>query len=81
MMLLTVSAQAWWEKEKKGFYPWKKLTLSSSFEKDLSPEEKALCRRYDPFMRFHSKEEHEDMLQNIVAEYRTRKRIKELEVK
>lgn len=57
------------------------MLYPSSFEKDLSPEEKSICRRYDPFMRFHSKEDHENMLHAIIGEHRTRKRILELEVK
>lgn len=66
---------------RKEFILERNLLYPSSFEKDLTPEEKAICRRYDPFMRFHSKEDHEDMLQAIIAEHRTRKRILELEVK
>ncbi|KAK9681425.1 hypothetical protein RND81_10G001200 [Saponaria officinalis] len=64
---------------RKDFIIERNLLYPSPFEKDLSVEEKALCRQYDPFMRFHSKEDHEDMLQTIIAEHRTIKRIKELE--
>ncbi|CAO2842415.1 unnamed protein product [Amaranthus hypochondriacus] len=64
---------------RKEFILERNLLYPSSFEKELTPEEKAICRRYDPFMRFHSKEDHEDMLQAIIAEHRTRKRILELE--
>ncbi|XP_021766757.1 transcriptional adapter ADA2b-like [Chenopodium quinoa] len=64
---------------RKDFIFERNLLHPSPFEKDLSPEEKAICRRYDPFMRFHSKEEHEDMLQAVIAEHRTHKRILELE--
>lgn len=39
-----------------------------------------ICRRYDVFMRFHSKEEHEELLATIVAEHQTLKRIQELKV-
>lgn len=66
-------------KRRKDFILERNLLYPNAFEKDLSPEEKAICRQYDPFMRFHSKEEHEDMLQAVIAEHRTRKRIQELE--
>lgn len=66
-------------KRRKDFILERNLLYPSPFEKDLSPEEMAICRRYDPFMRFHSKEEHEDLLQTVIAEHRTRKRILELE--
>lgn len=64
---------------RKDFIIERNLLYPNPFEKDLSPEEKAICRQYDPFMRFHSKEDHEDMLQAVIAEHRTRKRISELE--
>ncbi|KAI6704670.1 hypothetical protein NL676_007632 [Syzygium grande] len=66
-------------KRRKEFILERNLLYQSPFEKSLTPEERALCRRYDVFMRFHSKEEHEDLLQTIVAEHRTLKRIKELQ--
>lgn len=66
-------------KRRKDFILERNLLYPNPFEKDLSPEEKAICRQYDPFMRFHSKEEHEDLLQTVIAEHRTRKRIRELE--
>lgn len=67
-------------KRRKEFILERNLLYQSPFEKSLTPEERALCRHYDVFMRFHSKEEHEDLLQTIVAEHRTLKRIKELQV-
>ncbi|KAH9609448.1 hypothetical protein KSS87_001845 [Heliosperma pusillum] len=63
---------------RKDFIIERNLLYPNPFEKDFSAEEKAICRQYDPFMRFHSKEDHEDMLQTIIAEHRTLKRIKEL---
>ncbi|GLU08718.1 hypothetical protein SLE2022_256140 [Rubroshorea leprosula] len=63
---------------RKKFIIERNLLHPNPFFKDLSPEEIALCRRYDVFMRFHSKEEHEDLLQTIVNEHRILKRIQEL---
>ncbi|XP_021676501.2 transcriptional adapter ADA2b isoform X2 [Hevea brasiliensis] len=65
-------------KRRKDFILERNLLYPNRFEKDLSPEERALCRRYDVFMRFHSKEEHEDLLQTVIAEHRTLKRIQDL---
>ncbi|XP_071725147.1 transcriptional adapter ADA2b [Rutidosis leptorrhynchoides] len=65
-------------RRRKDFILERDLLYSNGFEKDLSPEEKALCRRYDAFMRFHSKEEHVDLLQTIISEHRTLRRIQEL---
>lgn len=67
-------------KRRKEFILERNLLYPNHFEKDLSPEERALCRRYDVFMRFHSKEEHEDLLQTVISEHRTLKRIQELKV-
>lgn len=65
-------------KRRKDFILERNLLYPNHFEKDLSPEERAICRRYDVFMRFHSKEEHEDLLQTVISEHRTLKRIQEL---
>ncbi|KAI5583441.1 hypothetical protein BDE02_06G014700 [Populus trichocarpa] len=65
-------------KRRKDFILERNLLQPSPFEKDLTPEERALCRRYDPFMRFHSKEEHEELLQVVIEEHRMLKRIEEL---
>ncbi|XP_010540843.1 PREDICTED: transcriptional adapter ADA2b isoform X2 [Tarenaya hassleriana] len=65
-------------KRRKEFILERNLLYQNPFEKDLSPEEKALCRRFDVFMRFHSKEEHDEMLRTIVNEYRMLKRLKDL---
>ncbi|XWS12953.1 hypothetical protein CRYUN_Cryun37aG0134100 [Craigia yunnanensis] len=65
-------------KRRKDFILERNLLYPNPFEKDLSPEERALCRHYDVFMRFHSKEEHEELLQTVIAEHRTLKRIEEL---
>ncbi|KAJ6700322.1 TRANSCRIPTIONAL ADAPTOR 2 ADA2 -RELATED [Salix purpurea] len=65
-------------KRRKDFILERNLLQPSPFEKDLTPEERALCQRYDPFMRFHSKEEHEELLQVVVEEHRMLKRMEEL---
>ncbi|XP_027185891.1 transcriptional adapter ADA2b [Coffea eugenioides] len=65
-------------KRRKDFILDRNLLHQDAFEKDLSQEEKVLCRRYDVFMRFHSKEEHEELLKATVAEHRTLRRIQEL---
>ncbi|GAA0163252.1 DNA-binding transcription factor [Lithospermum erythrorhizon] len=65
-------------KRRKDFILERNLLHSSQFEKDLSREEKDLCRRYDVFMRFHSKEEHEELLNCVVSEHRILKRMQEL---
>lgn len=48
--------------------------------KDLDPEERELYEKYKVFMRFHSKEEHDELIEVVIAEHRARKRIQELEV-
>ncbi|KAH9749887.1 transcriptional adapter ADA2b [Citrus sinensis] len=65
-------------KRRKDFILERNLLYPNPFEKDLSPEERELCRRYDVFMRFHSKEDHEDLLQTVISEHRTLKRIQDL---
>ncbi|OMO65317.1 Zinc finger, ZZ-type [Corchorus capsularis] len=65
-------------KRRKDFILERNLLYPNPFEKDLTPEERAICRRYDVFMRFHSKEEHEELLQTVISEHRSLKRIEEL---
>ncbi|CAK7324886.1 unnamed protein product [Dovyalis caffra] len=65
-------------KRRMDFILERNLQHPSPFEMDLTPEERALCRPFDRFMRFHSKEEHEELLQAVVEEHRTLKRIEEL---
>ncbi|KAK3002682.1 hypothetical protein RJ639_017919 [Escallonia herrerae] len=65
-------------KRRKDFILERNLLRQNSFEKDLSQEEKNICRRYDVFMRFHSKEEHEELLKTVISEHRILKRIREL---
>ncbi|XP_021902079.1 transcriptional adapter ADA2b isoform X2 [Carica papaya] len=65
-------------KRRKDFILERNLLYTNPFEKDLSPEERAICRSYDAFMRFHSKEEHEELLRTAIQEHRTLKRLQEL---
>ncbi|KAL2475777.1 Transcriptional adapter ADA2b [Abeliophyllum distichum] len=65
-------------KRRKDFILERNLLHPSPFDEELSQEEKDLCRRYDVFMRFHSKEEHEELLKTVVSEHRILKRIREL---
>lgn len=66
-------------KRRKDFILERNLLYPDPFEKSLSPEEKELCQRYRVFMRFHSKEEHEELLRSVVEEHRILKRIKDLQ--
>ncbi|KAL6542949.1 hypothetical protein OROHE_010469 [Orobanche hederae] len=65
-------------KRRKDFILERNLLQYPNQYEGLSQEEKELCRRYDVFMRFHSKEEHEELLKAVVSEYRALKRIREL---
>ncbi|XAR53870.1 hypothetical protein NMG60_11022579 [Bertholletia excelsa] len=62
-------------KRRKDFILERNLLHPNPFEKDLSPEEKAICRRFDVFMRLHSKEEHEELLKCIIEQHRILKKI------
>lgn len=56
------------------------MLYSDPFEKSLSPEEKEIYQQFKVFMRFHSKEEHEEFLRIIIDEHRTMKKIQDLKV-
>jgi len=56
------------------------LLYTNPFEKDLTPEEKAICQEYNVFMRFHTKEEHDELLRTVILEHRYLKRTQELKV-
>ncbi|KAJ8568604.1 hypothetical protein K7X08_028137 [Anisodus acutangulus] len=66
-------------KRRKDFILERNLLQPDPFEKDLTPEEKDICRSYRVFMRFNSKEEHEDFLRSIIEEHRMVKRIQDLQ--
>ncbi|WZY84954.1 hypothetical protein YC2023_031338 [Brassica napus] len=67
-------------KRRKEFILERNLLYPNPFEKELSQEEKEQCRRLDVFMRFHSKEEHQELLNSVVSEYRMVKRLKDLKI-
>jgi len=56
------------------------LLYPNPFKKDLTPEGKAICQKYDVLMRFHTKEKHNEFLRIVISEHRYLKRIQELKV-
>ncbi|KAL5193814.1 Transcriptional adapter ADA2a [Glycine soja] len=64
---------------RKNFILERDLLYPHTFEKSLLPEELQICQNYKVFMRFHSKEEHQDLLKNIIEEHRLVKRIQDLQ--
>ncbi|XP_044503487.1 transcriptional adapter ADA2a-like isoform X2 [Mangifera indica] len=66
-------------KRRKDFILERNLLLPDPFEKSLSPEEKEIYQRFKVFMRFHSKEDHEELLKSIIEEHRIVKRIQDLQ--
>lgn len=66
-------------KRRRNFILERDLLYPDPFEKSLLPEEFQICQCYKVFMRFHSKEEHQDLLKNIIEEHRIVKRIEDLQ--
>lgn len=66
-------------KRRKDFILERNLLYPDPFERNLSPEEREICQQYKVFMRFHSKEDHEELLKSVVEEHRIVKRIQELQ--
>ncbi|XP_071904425.1 transcriptional adapter ADA2-like isoform X1 [Coffea arabica] len=66
-------------KRRKDFILERNLLYADTVEKELSHEEKDICHRYRVFMRFHSKEDHEELLRSLVEEHRVLKRIQDLQ--
>ncbi|XP_027190941.1 transcriptional adapter ADA2 isoform X1 [Cicer arietinum] len=66
-------------KRRKNFILERDLLCPDPFEKSLSPEELQICQPYKVFMRFHSKEEHEELLKTVIEEHRLVKRIQDLQ--
>ncbi|KAI4308508.1 hypothetical protein L6164_031573 [Bauhinia variegata] len=66
-------------KRRKNFILERNLLYPDPFENSLSPEERQICQRYKVFMRFHSKEEHMELLKSIIEEHRLVKRIQDLQ--
>ncbi|KAL5076111.1 hypothetical protein RYX36_015095 [Vicia faba] len=66
-------------KRRKSFILERNLLCPDPFEKSLSTEELKICQKYKVFMRFHSKEEHKELLKTIIEEHRLVKRIQDLQ--
>ncbi|GAV86755.1 Myb_DNA-binding domain-containing protein/ZZ domain-containing protein/SWIRM domain-containing protein [Cephalotus follicularis] len=66
-------------KRRKDFILERNLLYSDPIEKNLSPDEREIYKRYKVFMRFHSKEEHEELLKSVIEEHRIVKRIQDLQ--
>ena len=67
-------------KRRKDFILERNLLYPDPFEKSFTPEEWEICQRYRVFMRYHLKEEHDELLKNIIEEQRIVKRIQDLQV-
>ncbi|XP_077216285.1 ADA2 2B isoform X2 [Tasmannia lanceolata] len=66
-------------KRRKDFILERNLLYPNPLEKELSNEDREIYERYKVFMRFHSQEEHDALLQTLIEERNIRKRIKELQ--
>ena len=67
-------------KRRKDFVLERNLLYPDPFERNLTPEEKEICQRLRVFMRFHSKQEHEQLQRTVIEQHRIRKRIQDLQV-
>ncbi|XP_021658094.2 transcriptional adapter ADA2 isoform X2 [Hevea brasiliensis] len=66
-------------KRRKDFILERNLLYPDAFENTLSREEREIYQRYKVFMRFHSKEEHEELMKCVIEEHRIVKRIQDLQ--
>ncbi|XP_011010466.1 PREDICTED: transcriptional adapter ADA2a isoform X1 [Populus euphratica] len=66
-------------KRRKDFILERNLFYPDAFEKNLSPEEKEIYQRYKVFMRFHTKEEHEELMKTVIEDRQIMKRIQDLQ--
>ncbi|KAL5794310.1 hypothetical protein ACOSP7_002904 [Xanthoceras sorbifolium] len=66
-------------KRRKDFILERNLLYPDPLEKNLSPEEREIYQHLKVFMRFQSKEEHEELLKSVIEEYRIAKRIQDLQ--
>ncbi|KAJ6873945.1 hypothetical protein NC651_032709 [Populus alba x Populus x berolinensis] len=66
-------------KRRKDFILERNLFYPDAFEKNLSPEEKEIYQRYKVFMRFHTKEEHEELMKTVIEDHQIMKRIQDLQ--
>lgn len=67
-------------KRRKDFILERNLFYPDAFEKNISPEEKEIYQRYKVFMRFHTKEEHEELMKTVIEDHQIMKRIQDLQV-
>ncbi|CAH8291288.1 unnamed protein product [Eruca vesicaria subsp. sativa] len=66
-------------KRKKEFVLERNLLYPDQFELSLSAEEKQMYNKYKVFARFHSKEKHKELIQKVIEEHRSLKRIQDLQ--
>ncbi|CAL9003546.1 unnamed protein product [Prunus brigantina] len=66
-------------KRRKDFKLERNLLYPDPFEKNLPPEEREIYHRFKVFMRFHSNEEHKELLKSIIKEQQIVKRILDLQ--
>ncbi|XP_061962138.1 transcriptional adapter ADA2a isoform X3 [Populus nigra] len=66
-------------KRRKDFILERNLFYPDAFEKNISPEEKEIYQRYKVFMRFHTKEEHEELMKTVIEDHQIMKRIQDLQ--
>lgn len=66
-------------KRRKEFVLERNLLYPDQFELSLSAEEKQIYNKCKVFARFHSKEEHKELIQKVIEEHRILKRIQDLQ--
>jgi transcriptional adapter 2-alpha len=67
-------------KRRKDFVLERNLLYPDPLEKNLSPEVREIYQRFKVFMRFHSNEDHKELLKSIIEEQQIVKRILDLQV-
>ncbi|KAK9924351.1 hypothetical protein M0R45_032726 [Rubus argutus] len=66
-------------KRRKDFVLERNLLYPDPLEKNLSPEVREIYQRFKVFMRFHSNEDHKELLKSIIEEQQIVKRILDLQ--
>ncbi|KAB2613456.1 transcriptional adapter ADA2a-like, partial [Pyrus ussuriensis x Pyrus communis] len=66
-------------KRRKNFILERNLLYPDPFEEGLALEEREVYKRFKVFMRFHSSEEHKELLENIIEEQQIVKRVLDLQ--
>lgn len=67
-------------KRRKEFVLERNLLYPDQFELSLSAEERQIYNKCKVFARFHSKEEHKELIQKVIEERRILRRIQDLQV-